>query len=65
LHADNDADATGAEARIDDRVTAATGCRSYSPLEGVPGIRRVTRFPYSRLRIAPQGSLVQTIDYEW
>jgi len=36
LARDHDADATGAEARIDDRVTAATGCRSYSPLEGAP-----------------------------
>jgi hypothetical protein len=36
------ANATGAEARIDDRVTAATGCRSYSPLEGAPDIRRDT-----------------------
>jgi len=26
----------GRKARIDDRVTAATGCRSYSPLEGRP-----------------------------
>jgi hypothetical protein len=26
----------GRNARVDDRVTAATGCRSYSPLEGRP-----------------------------
>jgi len=59
-----DADTTGAEARLDGRITAATGCRSYSPLEGAPGSRRDTQFPYSRTGTAPQGFRARTIHYE-
>jgi len=64
LHVVNNADATGGRTRIDDRVTAATGRRSYSPLEGAPGLRRDAQLAYSRAEVADQGFLAESIHYE-
>jgi len=60
-----DADAAGAvKTRLDDRVTAASGCRSYSPLEGAPGFRRDTQYSYSRAEAVDQGFGADSIHYE-
>ena len=57
------ADATGAEARADDRAVVANRLPKLLPFGGAPGFRRDTQFVYSRIYSPDQGFPVRAVHY--